>query len=301
MKRRGRIPIVLVALLVAGGAFLATSPTGGRLVADLFGPGASDDASAPDALAPSEDLSAAAREEASKLRGFPGLSRERRGFGSVTGSVSLWVAGVGEKPLPDVDLELLAVEGTREARAATTTGEDGAFVLAPVPALAGYVLRAKAPGRNDLVVRGIAVADGLATDLGHLVFGAPTSLGGFAVDALGRPIAGAVVAIERDVTRAGGMDLLRALRDIASSPGPVASGRTDADGRFFVKGLPPGRYLVRVERAGYATAFVGGVLVSADGDSPDVKAVLDPGAGFEGRVLDPEGRGLEGRASSPCP
>jgi hypothetical protein len=114
------------------------------------------------------------------------------------------------------------------------------------------------------------------------------------VDARGRPVAGARVAIERDATRAGGMDLLKALRDIASAPGPVAEGTTDADGRFLVKGLPPGRYLVRVERSGYATAFVGGVLVGADGTSPDVKAVLDPGAGFEGRVLDSEGRGLEG-------
>lgn len=294
MKRRGRITVVVVALLAAGSAFFATSRAGGRLVADLFGSGAPDDANGPSLLAPSEDLSAAAREEAAKLRGFPGLSRERRGSGSVTGLVTLWVPDVGEKPLPNVDLELVGVEGGREARASASTGDDGAFSLAPVPALAGYVLRAKTPGRNDLVVRGIAVADGLATDVGHLVFGAPTSLGGSAVDALGRPIAGAVVAIERDVTRAGGMDLLRALRDIASSPGPVASGLTDADGRFLVKGLPPGRYLVRIERAGYATAFVGGVLVTAEGGTPDVKAVLDPGAGFEGRVLDPEGRGLEG-------
>jgi hypothetical protein len=38
---------------------------------------------------------------------------------------------------------------------------------------------------------------------------------------------------------------------------------------------------------------VGGIYVTADGASLKV-VVLDPGAGFEGRVLDEAGRGLSG-------
>lgn len=294
MTRRGRTAVVLVALLGVIGGFVLL---GGLRRLGLVGAGhdaASGDGGAPDAIDLGADLDAAAREEASRLKGFPGMSRARRGSGSVTGLVSLFVAGVGEKPLGTIDVDIAGLDQTRNVTASTTTAEDGTFSLAPLPTLAGYVLRVKAPGRRDLVVHGVAVTDGRATDVGHLVFGAPTILGGGAVDALGRPVVDALVAIERDVTRAGGMDMLRALRDIANAPGPMAEGRTDADGRFLVKGLPPGRYLVRIERSGYATAFVGGVLVSADGESSDVKAVLDKGSGFEGRIIDPEGRGLEG-------
>lgn len=294
MSRNRRLPWIVAALLAGVAAYLVTSGTARR----WFGADATRDglvaARGPGELDAEANLDFAAREEASRLKGFPGLSRVRHGTGSVIGVVTLFVPGSGEKPLASIDVDIAGLDGNRKIEMATTTAEDGTFSLAPLPSLAGYVLRVRSSGRKDLIVHGVAVSEGRATDVGHVVFGAPTVLAGAAVDAHGRPVAGARVAIERDVTRAGGMDMLRALRDIASAPGPVAQGETDADGRFLVKGLPPGRYLVRVERSGYSTAFVGGVLVSVDGESPDVRAVLDPGAGFEGRVIDPDGRGLEG-------
>lgn len=294
MLRRRRTPWIVTACLLGLGAFLWTSGTATRWLGLESSSEGTDAPRAPGLLDADTDLDAAAREEAARLKGFPGLSRARRGTGSIVGVVTLFVAGAGEKPLASIDVDVAGFDGKRKIEMSTTTADDGTFSLAPLPSLAGYVLRARSTGRKELVVHGVSVSEGRATDAGHLVFGAPTVLGGIAVDARGRPIAGARIAIERDVTRAGGLDVMRALRDIASAPGPVSEGETDVDGRFLVKGLPPGRYLVRVERAGYATAFLGGVLVSADGDSPDVRAILDPGAGFEGRVLDPEGRGLEG-------
>ncbi len=236
-----------------------------------------------------------ARGEAGRLVGFPGLHLARRGTGVVVGSVRLLVPGAGEKPLPDAEIDLVSVDGDgtegKETRVEGTSDAEGAFALAPVPARAGWVLRAKHPPHKDLFVRGIAVHDGRTTDVGALVFGAPTTLEGVVTDAAGRPLRGAKVAVLRGGA-AGSIDVVRALRDLASSSGPVLEGATEGDGRFALKGLPPGRYALRVSYPGYAAAFVQGVFVTADGESGDVRVVLDPGVGFFGRVLNESGRGI---------
>ena len=298
MTRRVRIGLLALVALAAAAALCATG-TLPRWLAGDDAPNADGGSRVADALDGATDLDAAARDEASRLRGFPGLSRARRGTGSVTGTRDALRGGRRrEAARRDRRRGRGARRGAREVAAATTTADDGTFSLAPLPSLAGYVLRVRANGRKDLVVRGVAVSDGRATDVGHLVFGAPTALAGGAVDALGRPVAGAVVSIERDAARAGGMDMMRALRDIASAPGPVAEGRTDADGRFLVKGLPPGRYLVRVERPGYATAFVGGVAGLGRRRLPRREGGPRPGLGLRGarrRSGGPRARGRGAR------
>ena len=222
MNRSNRSLWIGAALVLGVAAFLATSGVAKRWF-DGGGTRVGDDASrGPGSLDADSDLDAAAREEASRLKGFPGLSRVRHGTGSVLGIVTLFIAGSGEKPLASLDVDIAGLDGNRKIEMATTTAEDGTFSLAPLPSLAGYVLRVRAGGRKDLIVHAVSVSEGHATDVGHIVFGAPTALAGAAVDARGRPISGATVAIERDVTRAGGMDMMRALRDIASAPGPVA-------------------------------------------------------------------------------
>ena len=124
------------------------------------------------ALAGGDDLDAAARDEAGRLQRFPGMKLDRHGSGSVVGRVTAFVAGAGEKPLEGVTIDVVGVADGREARAAAETDAEGAFHVAPVAALAGCVLRARHPSYRDLVVRGLAVAEGRATDVGTLVFGA---------------------------------------------------------------------------------------------------------------------------------
>lgn len=288
---RRRTLAFLALLAVVGAASLGLHAAGVPLPGFAGGSGGADEA-AP-ALVEADALGAAARDEAGRLQRFPGLKLDRHGEGSVVGRVTAFVAGAGEKPLQGVAIEIVAIADGREARAAGETDAEGAFQLAPVAALPGCVLRARHASYRDLVVRGLAITPGRATDVGTLVFGRPTTLEGSVVDGAGRPVGGAVIHVERDRARDEGIDLLRALRDIAEAPGPVATALSEADGAFLVKDLPPGRYLLRVTRAGHAAAFVGGVYVTADGDAAGVRVVLDPGAGFEGRVLDEAGRGVD--------
>jgi len=284
--------LALVAVLAAIAASLfGLRAVGVPLPGFLGGPAASGE-QAP-ALAGGDDLGAAARDEAGRLQRFPGMRLDRHGTGSIVGRVTAFVAGAGEKPLEGVTIDVVGVADGGEARAAGETDAEGAFHVAPVAALSGCVLRARHASYRDLVVRGLVVAEGRATDVGTLVFGRPTTLEGSVVDGAGRPVAGALVSVERDRSRNESIDLLRALRDIAEAPGPVATAQSEGDGAFLLRDLPPGRYLLRVTRAGHAAAFVGGVYVTADGDAASVRVVLDPGAGFEGRVLDEGGRGVD--------
>jgi protocatechuate 3,4-dioxygenase beta subunit len=274
---------------VAIAAFVADPTVFGLL--DASGRGRTDAARPPEADGEAA-LREQAREEAGRLVGFPGVRLSKRGTGVVSGVVGLHVAGAGEKPLAGAEVELLSLVDGRETRVEAVSDAEGAFTLAPVPALAGWVLRARHAPHRDLFVRGISVHENRTTDVGHVVFGAPTSLSGTVVDSAGRPIPGATVAVLRSGSAGGGFDLTRALRDLASGAGPMMEGRTEGDGRFTLKGLAPGRYDLRVGTAGHASAFVHGVYVTADGDSGEVRVVLDPGAGFFGRVLDADGRGV---------
>jgi protocatechuate 3,4-dioxygenase beta subunit len=287
-------------LLLLGAAVAAIAALAWRAATDV-GADRDDDAAAradaPAALeGPGPELRALASAEAARRRRLPGMEVARHGFGRVIGRVARFVAGQGETPLADVVLELAASVDGDDLHADGASGEDGAFTIAPVPAATGYVLRARHPSYRDLVVGGLVVGDGRVTDVGALVFGAPTTLAGAVVDGTGRPLSGALVSVEADRVHGGRIDLFRALRDLAEGAGPLAQGRTAGDGTFALQGLPPGRYMVRVALGGYAGAFVSGVVVTADGDAAGVRVVLDPGAGFEGRVTDDAGRPVEGAA-----
>lgn len=292
----GRWRLLLLGAAVAAAAFLAWR-VAHDVGADGTDEGAATASDAPDAPeGPGPELRALATAEAARRQRLPGMALARHGAGSVTGRVARFVAGQGETPLADVVLELAASVDGHDLHAEGASAEDGTFTIAPVPAASGYVLRARHASYRDLVVGGLVVGDGRVTDAGTLLFGAPTTLAGAVVDGTGRPLSGALVSVEADRVRGGRIDLFRALRDLADGAGPLAQGRTAGDGTFALTGLPPGRYMVRVALGGYAGAFVSGVVVTADGDAAGVRVVLDPGAGFEGRVTDDAGRPVEGAA-----
>ncbi len=128
-----------------------------------------------------------------------------------------------------------------------------------------YDLRAEQPGRVPGVANGVSVlpagrADVVITlPLGASVRGRVTSRKD------GQPIANAQV-LSAD--------------PIASGPGAMAT--TDADGKFEVKGVPPGRVSLRVAHPEYRAEIVSGIEVADGGTAQrDVTlAVRQPGEHF---------------------
>jgi protocatechuate 3,4-dioxygenase beta subunit len=215
--------------------------------------------------------------------------------GRLVGRVALHVAGQEPRPLPDVAVEVLGVLADGKAlRREATSDVEGRFSLDDVPAHAGYAVVARLPPWKEIVRRGVVVPAGGVADLGVLAFGLPTSLEGSVVDAAGRPLAGAVVAVLADAPRKDVLDVQAGLLELQGTVDPLALADADGDGRFELKDLPPGRYVLRVSAPGYAAAFRDGVRVTVDERSPAVRVVLDGGAGWTGRVVDERGDGVGG-------
>jgi len=62
------------------------------------------------------------------------------------------------------------------------------------------------------------------------------------------------------------------------------SGRIQADGRFTIANVPPGRYTLRARGNGRSPAFALGPLVLSGGDVSDVMLTLQPGASITGTI-----------------
>ncbi len=215
------------------------------------------------------------------------------GEGILRGKVLVQVPGAGAKPLPGVLVRVIGGgEGTQERLPDVETAPDGTFVFEEVPAGVGYVLILDHAPYRRIVLRGLTVSAEHPTDVGALILGAPTTLAGEVVDAKGRSIRGAKVQVLRDVSRKGSFDMRRALFELQSVEAALAEAGVNGEGRFLLEDLPPGTYVLRVSAPGFATTFRSGVLVTLDENSSAVRVVLDPGAGFFGRVTDETGRGI---------
>jgi len=231
------------------------------------------------------------------LNGLPGVREEAAsGRGVVLGSVKLFVPGQPAKPLPGVEVLLLTAQARRPGAQPLreTTLSDGSFVFASVPAPASYALVVRHAPYRDVVRMGQAVGQGRTLDVGEILLGAPTSLAGEVVDSSGRPVPGARVQVFADGSRPDSIDLLRALAEVQTALDSLSEAASESDGSFVVRDLSPGRYLLRVSAPGYASTFRSDVRVTVDERSGGVRVVLDPGAGWYGSVLDPEGRPVAG-------
>jgi protocatechuate 3,4-dioxygenase beta subunit len=231
------------------------------------------------------------------LRGLPGVESGDFGSGVLTGKIKLLVLEAGPQPLGGVAVQLLGHGGGGRGgkfEHAAETDAEGVFSLNGVPAHVGYVLLIDHPPYRRIVLRGIGVERDRTTDVGVILLGAPTALGGEVLDARGRPVPGATVQVLRDRSQGDSFDLRGAIFELQSAMNFVAEARAEVDGSFVVRDLPPARYVLRVSAPGYATTFRTGVLVTPDENSTNVRVVLDPGSGFEGRVLDEAGRPLAG-------
>ena len=234
------------------------------------------------------------------LHGFPGHHNRTLGTGALRGRVRIHVAGEDSRPASGALVTALAIlkdgdEGpTRQVRREVVADEEGAFFFDALPAKAGWALTIEHRPYQLKQFRGIRVEAEKATDLGDLLLGAPTSLAGQVVDHTGRVPAGIVVQVLPEGRETERFDLRGGLEALAAGGQPLAEVEADAEGRFLVKDLPPGRYTLRVRAPGYAAAFRAGVVVSLAELSETPVVTLDPGIAWYGRILDSEGRGIAG-------
>jgi len=133
-------------------------------------------------------------------------------------------------------------------------------------------------GPRDVVLRRALWGPGPSTvNLTASVTATPSVIQGRAVDDLGAPIQGATASLSRDATE-------------------IATGTTDAEGRFTFSGLPAGTYSVTVRAAGFTEATRTGSL-EADSfvDLGDIPLVRTSQLGsIRGRVLDAARGGISG-------
>jgi protocatechuate 3,4-dioxygenase beta subunit len=154
---------------------------------------------------------------------------------------------------------------------AGSSGADGSFALGPLPAGSLGLLvshRGHANGRVEAVVRSRQAADlrDVALETGLAVRGRV-----------------------RDREGAGLPGILVRAEPARGGEGATADAETDADGAFSLSGLPAGAYAVVAEAAGFARA-----RASATAGGAPVEIVMDVGGTISGRVVDAEGRPVEG-------
>ncbi len=182
--------------------------------------------------------------------------------------------------------------GGPSSEASAVSSSRGRFRLGPIDSGAMYDLTARAkgfaPGTKEVAglearktLRGMRVElDPGQAVVGHLVDEQGNSIAG--ADASLRPAAkgrGAGGLMMEGI--GGGADRERAL--------------ADDDGRFRIVGLRPGAYELALARKGFARKTIPGVDVKTSEGPVDLgDIVLEPGERVAGRVIDPQGRPIDG-------
>lgn len=173
------------------------------------------------------------------------------GTGILSGSVTF----SGGPPPESFSITVPGLGGT------TFDGLSGRFRL-PAAIAARYPLIVRAPGYSSDVSE-VQIIRGQETSV-QILLEAAVELRGLVLDATdGTPIPGADITVlsERKTTL------------------------THKDGRFEVRGLPPGEHLVFVRANGYGTAKIGPISVEGGAEVPELEARLDrANASVHGRV-----------------
>ncbi|HEX6202470.1 MAG TPA: carboxypeptidase-like regulatory domain-containing protein, partial [Thermoanaerobaculia bacterium] len=183
--------------------------------------------------------------------------------------------------------------GRRPGVDRATSGSDGRYRLLRLDPEEAHHLRVEHPGYAPADVELVAPVAGAGRPGFDVTLVRGTRAHGLVFSTDGRPLAGAVarlVPVRHATPRRGPQPPRRTGDDSAE-----LRGTTDADGRFAVEHLLPGRYDLLVTASGHAPLRVPGVEVPAPPEDGDLGTVsLEPGAEITGRVVDAEGRPLAG-------
>jgi hypothetical protein len=150
---------------------------------------------------------------------------------------------------------------------------DGSFRLEGLAAGA-YDLEARASDHATAIRANLQVVAGHTTEAGTLTLNPGGTVKGNVVDREGMAVAGAAVYVEIDPRR-----LTENLRS-----------ETDATGTFEIRGVPPGRVLVRALHPAFTPGGVPEVPVDLAKAPEPLRIVLTRGARVEGRVRHRDGR-----------
>lgn len=256
------------------------------------------------------------------LRAGTGHGEEKQGVRAGSDGVELTIGGSGTikgtvvdassgRPLTDFDVSWGADRGgfgggvvlRRAAGAAgvaagsgfdadAVVAEDGTFTLENVAA-GTWTVRAKAKGYTEGRTSGVVVEEGGTRDKVEVRLSRGAVLKGHVTDAsTGRAVPEATVTVV-PADGAGGGPGGAAVRAMAASIGASLDdgNATDADGRFEVVDLAPGKYRVTVQQADF-TDGVQTAEVTEKGGAVEVK--LSRGGGIGGAVLSAANQPLPG-------
>ena len=188
------------------------------------------------------------------------------------------VAKASGEPIPEFTASLLRttflVMKTPIAREAVSD-RDGAFRFAGIP-IDSYTLDIAADGYGPLQ-KSVRVPQSGRLDLGRLELDRAASVRGIVHDESGMPIANALVRKRRGAMADNPM--------LAMLMGSGASTRTDADGRFLLDGLAPGRLQLIANARGFASGRSERLKLAAGQQLDGVAIELGHGGTIRGRLL----------------
>ncbi len=189
-------------------------------------------------------------------------------------------------PVPGAEVNLRAEEG---ASLKATSGQDGRFEIRHIgPGTCN--LAAQAKGYSYAVRPNIEIPAGEAAfDLGTVTLPASAVIAGRVTDARGAAIEGAEISVLPS-------DMEDFDAEQAMDPDLVWGVPTEADGSFRLEGLQRGdRYDLSVERPGFVTATVPGVLAPA---REPIRIEMKAARSLAGRVVGSNGEPVAGASLS---
>ncbi|HET9227956.1 MAG TPA: carboxypeptidase regulatory-like domain-containing protein, partial [Thermoanaerobaculia bacterium] len=203
------------------------------------------------------------------------LKKAARVQGQVVDSEGAPVAGVflQIRPVPFQDQRLSSLRYLSEL----LSRADGSFSIPGLLPGGVYKLSASKPGHGKMEVEIRTAPAGRPTPSARVILGTGVTMIGRIVDETGKPVEGASVDLLQD------------------DPTGFLQAVSDASGVFSIRGLAPGQYQLAAVRKGFSPITHSGVLMPEGPARLDLGDItLKAGAAIEGKVIDAEGRTVEG-------
>ena len=210
---------------------------------------------------------------------------ESTGTYLIARGITVDVAVRDEQLQPIAGARVLLSRNNAECHEVGVTDAGGRVTIRDVGKAHSIAARADAYAPTDLCRVEGKTGDRVAVTL-TMIAGSAT-LRGTVRDAAARPVSGARVRI-------GGFAQVKDPEPgyVANSPPPPVDVRTDANGRYEVRGLPPEQVFVRARSATSSATWQ--LLTLQAGEAQQLDVLLPDGGSIAGFVRDEEGNGIAG-------